>query len=34
MPKESMLLYIASKNGVGSVVVVVERQEEGKSVPS
>jgi hypothetical protein len=32
LPKEPMLLYIAATNRVVSVVVVVEREEEGKTV--
>jgi hypothetical protein len=32
LPKELMLLYIAATNTVVSAVVVVEREEEGKSV--
>jgi hypothetical protein len=32
LPKEPMFLYIAATNRVVSVVVVVERDEEGKSV--
>jgi hypothetical protein len=32
LPKEPMLLYIAATNRVVSAVVVVEREEEGKSV--
>ena len=32
LPKESMLLYIAATNRVVSAVVVVEREEEGKTV--
>ena len=32
LPKESMLLYLAPTNRVVSVVVVVEREEEGKTV--
>jgi hypothetical protein len=31
LPKEPMLLYIAATNRVVSVVVVVEREEEGKN---
>jgi hypothetical protein len=31
-PKEPMLLYIAATNRVVSAVVVVEREEEGKSI--
>jgi hypothetical protein len=32
MPKEPMLLYIAATNRVVSAVVVVEREEGGKTV--
>ena len=32
LPKEPMLLYIAARNGVVSVVVLVEREEEGTMV--
>ena len=32
LPKEPMLLYVAATNRVVSVVVVVEREEEGKVV--
>jgi hypothetical protein len=32
LPNEPMLLYIAATNRVVSVVIVVEREEEGKSV--
>ena len=32
LPKEPMLLYVAATNRVVSVVVVVEREEEGKAV--
>ena len=32
LPKEPMLLYIAATNRIVSVVVVVEREEEGKTV--
>ena len=32
LPKEPMLLYVAATNRVVSVVVVVEREEEGKTV--
>ena len=32
LPKEPMLLYVAATNRVISVVVVVEREEEGKTV--
>jgi hypothetical protein len=32
MPREPMLLYIAATNKVVSAVVVVEREEGGKSV--
>jgi ribonuclease HI len=32
LPKESMLLYIAATNRVVSVVLVVEREEDGKTV--
>jgi hypothetical protein len=32
LPKEPMLLYIAATNRVVSALVVVEREEEGKSV--
>jgi hypothetical protein len=32
LPKEPMLLYIAATNRVVSVVVVVEQEEEGKSM--
>jgi hypothetical protein len=32
-PKEPMMLYIAATNRVVSVVLVVERQEEGKPQP-
>ena len=32
LPKEAMLLYVAATNRVVSVVVVVEREEEGKTV--
>jgi hypothetical protein len=32
LPKEPMLLYIAATNRVVSAVVVVEREEGGKSV--
>ena len=32
LPKEPMLLYVAATNRVVSVVIVVEREEEGKSV--
>nr|XP_051211216.1 uncharacterized protein LOC127328675 [Lolium perenne] len=34
LPKEPMMLYIAATNRVVSVVVVVEREEEGKTVQS
>ena len=34
LPKEPMLLYVAATNRVVSVVVVVEREEEGKAVQS
>ena len=32
LPKEPMLLYIAATNRVVSAVVVVEREEDGKTV--
>ena len=32
LPKEPMLLYVAATNRVVSVVIVVEREEGGKSV--
>ena len=32
LPKELVLLYVAATNRVVSVVVVVEREEEGKTV--
>ena len=32
LPKEPMLLYIAATNRVVSAVVVVEREENGKTV--
>ena len=32
LPKEPMLLYVAATNRVVSVVVVVEREEEGTTV--
>ena len=32
LPKEPMLLYVAATNRVVSVVMVVEREEEGKTV--
>ena len=32
LPNESMLLYIVATNRVVSVVIVVEREEEGKTV--
>ena len=32
LPKEPMLLYVAATNRVISAVIVVEREEEGKSV--
>jgi hypothetical protein len=32
LPKEMMLLYIAATNRVVSAVVVLEREEEGKSM--
>ena len=32
LPKEPMLLYVVATNRVVSVVVVVEQEEEGKTV--
>ena len=32
-PKEPMLLYIAATSRVVSIVIVVERKEEGKALP-